>query len=41
MALQEYRVWDKTQRVFHWINALAVITLAGVPVDVADTPDPP
>jgi cytochrome b len=30
MALQEYRVWDRTQRVFHWINALAVTALAGI-----------
>jgi Ni/Fe-hydrogenase 1 B-type cytochrome subunit len=24
MALTEYRVWDRTQRVFHWVNFLAV-----------------
>ena len=28
MALTEYRVWDRTQRVFHWVNFLAVLTLA-------------
>ena len=27
MALIEYRVWDRTQRVFHWINSLAVLAL--------------
>lgn len=29
-ALTEYRVWDRTQRVFHWINFLAVLALAGI-----------
>ncbi len=28
MTFREYRVWDRSQRVFHWINALAVLTLA-------------
>jgi cytochrome b len=28
LALTEYRVWDRTQRVFHWVNFLAVVTLA-------------
>jgi len=23
MELTEYRVWDRTQRIFHWINFLA------------------
>lgn len=27
---KSYRVWDKTTRWFHWINALCVIGLAGV-----------
>ena len=27
MALTEYRVWDRTQRVFHWVNFVAVLTL--------------
>jgi len=30
MAFTEYRVWDRTQRIFHWINALAVLTLAAI-----------
>jgi cytochrome b561 len=28
LALTEYRVWDRSQRVFHWVNFLAVVTLA-------------
>jgi Ni,Fe-hydrogenase I cytochrome b subunit len=28
MALAEYRVGDRTQRIFHWVNFLAVLTLA-------------
>jgi cytochrome b len=30
MGLIEYRVWDRTQRVFHWINVLAILALAGI-----------
>lgn len=30
MPLKEYKVWDRTQRVFHWINFLAVLTLAAI-----------
>lgn len=30
MTLREYRVWDRTQRFFHWINFLAVLTLAAI-----------
>ena len=30
MALLGYRVWDRTQRVFHWVNFLAVVTLAAL-----------
>jgi cytochrome b len=30
MALKEYRVWDRTQRVFHWLNFLAVVTLVAI-----------
>jgi len=30
MALTEYRVWDRTQRIFHWVNFLAVLTLAAI-----------
>jgi hypothetical protein len=29
MALTEYRGWDRTQRVFHWVNFLAVLSLGG------------
>lgn len=30
MALRSYRVWDRSQRIFHWINFLAVLTLAAL-----------
>lgn len=30
MRLAEYRVWDRTQRIFHWVNFLAVLTLAAI-----------
>lgn len=30
MELREYRVWDRTQRIFHWVNALAVLTLGAI-----------
>jgi Ni/Fe-hydrogenase 1 B-type cytochrome subunit len=30
MALIEYRVWDRTQRIFHWVNFLAVLALAAI-----------
>ncbi|HEY8521514.1 MAG TPA: cytochrome b/b6 domain-containing protein [Gammaproteobacteria bacterium] len=30
MALTEYRVWDRTQRLFHWVNFLAVLALASI-----------
>jgi len=30
MALTEYRVWDRTQRVFHWVNFVAVVALAAI-----------
>jgi len=30
MTLKEYRVWDRSQRIFHWVNALAVLTLAAM-----------
>lgn len=46
MQLREYRVWDRSQRVFHWINALAVLTLATIGVvilnaDALGIPDDP
>ncbi len=46
MALTEYHVWDRTQRIFHWINALAVISLAGIGLvilnsDALGIPDDP
>ncbi len=28
--LKEYKVWDRTTRWFHWINALSVLALIGV-----------
>jgi Ni/Fe-hydrogenase 1 B-type cytochrome subunit len=30
MALTEYRVWDRTQRIFHWVNFIAVFALASI-----------
>lgn len=30
MQLREYNVWDRSQRLFHWINALAVLTLVAI-----------
>lgn len=30
MAKIEYRVWDRTTRVFHWLNFLCVLGLTGV-----------
>ncbi|MDX2144681.1 MAG: cytochrome b/b6 domain-containing protein [Rhodospirillaceae bacterium] len=27
MKLQEYKVWDRTTRLFHWINVLCVVAL--------------
>lgn len=30
MPLREYKVWDRTQRIFHWINFLAVLALAAI-----------
>src|SRR5690606_29254807 len=46
MALTEYLVWDRTQRVFHWVNFLAVFTLAGIgtvilSADALGIPDDP
>jgi cytochrome b len=46
MRLREYKVWDRSQRVFHWINALAVLTLAAIGVvilnaDALGIPDDP
>jgi Ni/Fe-hydrogenase 1 B-type cytochrome subunit len=46
MELREYRVWDRSQRLFHWINALAVLTLAAIGLvilnaDALGIPDDP
>lgn len=46
MVLKEYKVWDRSQRIFHWINALAVLTLIGVGIvilnaDALSIPDDP
>jgi cytochrome b len=30
MTVRAYRVWDRTQRIFHWINFLAVFALAAI-----------
>lgn len=46
MELREYRVWDRSVRVFHWINALAVLQLVALGVvilnaDALGIPDDP
>ncbi|HEX6997483.1 MAG TPA: cytochrome b/b6 domain-containing protein [Gammaproteobacteria bacterium] len=46
MALTEYRVWDRPQRLFHWVNFLAVLTLAAIGTvilfaDALGVPDDP
>ena len=46
MALTEYVVWDRPQRIFHWINVLAVAVLAAVGLvilnaDALEIPDDP
>lgn len=46
MALTAYVVWDRPQRIFHWINVLAITVLAGIGLVIlnADTlaiPDDP
>jgi cytochrome b len=46
MALTEYRVWDRTQRIFHWINFLAVLALVSIgtvilAADALEIPDDP
>jgi cytochrome b len=46
MALTEYRVWDRTQRIFHWVNFLAVFALASIGLvilaaDALGIPDDP
>jgi Ni/Fe-hydrogenase 1 B-type cytochrome subunit len=30
VKLQEYKVWDATTRVFHWLNVLCVLGLIAV-----------
>lgn len=46
MTLAEYPVWDRPQRIFHWINVLAVAALAGIGLvilnaDALGIPDDP
>ena len=46
MELREYKVWDRAQRIFHWINALAVLALIGIGIvilnaDALRVPDDP
>jgi cytochrome b len=46
MALVEYKVWDRSQRIFHWINALAVLLLISIGIvilnaDALGIPDDP
>jgi cytochrome b len=52
MELRAYKVWDRSQRIFHWANALAVLKLAAIGIVIlpfggtfrewvaADTHDP-
>jgi cytochrome b len=30
VSLTAYKVWDRMQRVFHWVNFLAIVTLAAI-----------
>jgi len=30
VRLTEYKVWDRSQRIFHWVNFLAVLVLAAI-----------
>jgi cytochrome b len=46
MVLKEYKVWDRPQRIFHWINTLAVLALIGIGIvilnaDALSIPDDP
>jgi cytochrome b len=46
MSFTEYAVWDRTQRIFHWINALAITALAAIGLvilnaDALGIPDDP
>ena len=46
MTLKTYTVWDRSQRVFHWVNALAVFALASIGIvilnaDALGIPDDP
>jgi len=46
MELTEYRVWDRTQRIFHWINFFAVLGLGAIgtvilAADALAVPDDP
>ena len=46
MVLTEYRAWDRTQRIFHWVNFLAVLALAAIGTvilnsDALGVPDDP
>lgn len=35
--LLEYRVWDRTTRIFHWVNLLAVLVLIAVGVAILNS----
>jgi Ni,Fe-hydrogenase I cytochrome b subunit len=35
--LQRYKVWDRTTRVFHWINAATVIALIAIGILILNT----
>lgn len=37
MELREYKVWDRPQRLFHWINALAVLALAAIGIVILNS----
>jgi cytochrome b len=45
-VLTEYYVWDRTQRIFHWLNVAAVLSLAAIGIvilsaDALGIPDDP
>jgi cytochrome b len=46
VGLTEYRAWDRTQRIFHWVNFVAVLSLAAIGTvilnaDALGVPDDP
>ena len=35
--LQRHKVWDKTTRIFHWVNALSVSSLIVIGILILNT----